>query len=301
MGLTATGSAFNFCGLDEEVRRDRAPRFSVLQVPYDLTTSYVSGTRNGPRAIIEASAHMELYDEELGFEPYKAGIETLPPLEPTALGPEHMIDRVRDAAVEVLDNGRVPVLLGGEHSVTLGLVRALRERHPTLSVFHLDAHADMRDRYQDTPFNHACVARRISEICPIVQAGVRSLSREEALFLKDCTAVRTYYAADIRKGVDWGAVADGLSDEVFITIDLDVFDPSIMPATGTPEPGGLGWYEVLDALGTVISKKNVVGFDLVELSPIPGNVAPDFLAAKLAYKVMGYMERSLRREDRSSL
>ncbi|MBE7414576.1 MAG: agmatinase [Deltaproteobacteria bacterium] len=247
---------------------------------------------------------MELYDEELGCEPYEAGIETLPQLEATALGPEEMIRRVRESVASILDEGKVPVMLGGEHSITLGLVQALLERYPGLSVLQLDAHADMREAYQDTPFNHACVARRISELCPIVQVGIRSLSSEEASFLegerkagrKAGTCIKTFTALDVLKGASPQKIASSLTDDVCITIDLDVFDPSIMPATGTPEPGGLGWYNVLDVVREAVSRKKVVGFDVVELCPLPGNIAPDFLAAKLVYKIMGYMNRGRRRQ-----
>jgi agmatinase len=211
-----------------------------------------------------------------------------------------MVKKVRSAAAGILERGKIPVIIGGEHSVTIGFVMALKQNYPDLSVLQLDAHADLRESYQDSPFNHACVARRISELCPIVQVGVRSLSNVEAEFLKSPArkvnyGIKTHYARDIIKGVRWGEVVEDLTEDVFITIDLDVFDPSIMPATGTPEPGGLGWYDVLGLLRTVATKKRVVGFDIVELCPIPGNVAPDFLAAKLAYKVMGYINEGLDR------
>lgn len=297
----------NFGGL-EEAQTGRAVRgkkglkgFSVLPVPYDLTASYLSGARNGPRAIIEASTHMELYDEELGCEPYVAGIETLPFLEPTALGPEAMIKKVRARVQGMLGKaGVIPVILGGEHSITLGFVEALLKRHPKLSVLQLDAHADLRDQYQDSPYNHACVARRIAERCPVVQVGIRSLSVEEARFLRSKKSgnIKTHYAADTLKALSEdrvGALMRGLTDTVCITIDLDVFDPSIMPATGTPEPGGLLWYDVLKILKEAISGRTVAGFDVVELCPMPGSIAPDFLTAKLVYKIMGYInERALK-------
>ncbi len=300
MGVSKRGYApeglLNFGGLTHEMLSAHPATFSVLPVPYDLTASYVSGTRNGPRAIIEASTHMELYDDELGRETWEAGIETLPSMEPTALGPGEMVKRVRAATEGILDAHRVPVILGGEHSVTLGAIQALLKRHPKLSVLQLDAHADMRDSYQDTPFNHACIARRISELCPVVQVGIRSLSTEEAEFLasekkagkKAATRIKTWYASECLKGLDWARVVKDLTDEVFITVDLDVFDPSIMPATGTPEPGGLGWYDALGVLRKAAGNRKIVGFDVVELCPLPGNVAPDFLAAKLVYKMMGY-------------
>ncbi len=290
----------NFGGLSQGMLERKTPRFSVLPVPYDLTASYISGMRNGPRAIIEASTHMELYDDELKCEPYEAGIETLPFVEPTALGPEEMIKRVRAASSRIIASKRIPVLLGGEHSVTLGMVQALLEKYPKMSVLQLDAHADMRDEYQDSPFNHACVARRISEICPIVQVGIRSLSVEEAEFLDKekakgssaGTRIKTFSAVDAIKGLG-DRVGKELTQDVFITVDLDVFDPAIMPATGTPEPGGLFWYDTLAILRKVISRKRIVGFDCVELCPLPANIAPDFLSARLVYKMMGYINAKM--------
>lgn len=295
-------NSFNFGGLSKAMLQGVHPRYSVLPVPYDLTASYVSGMRGGPRAIIEASTHMELYDHELGCEPYLAGIETLPYMEATTLGPGEMINRVRKGTEWILEANRVPVILGGEHSITLGMVQALLDVYPNMSVLHLDAHADMRDTYQDSPFNHACVARRISELCPIVQVGIRSLCVEEAQFLKSETKkgkkanVRTFYAEEILGGISWDKVVSSLTDEICITVDLDFFDPSIMSATGTPEPGGLGWYDALNVLRAAIGKRRVVGFDVVELCPIPGLVAPDFMAAKLVYKMMGYINKSLDRK-----
>jgi agmatinase len=284
--------AVNFGGL-EEAEIKSPPRYSIIQAPFDLTASYVKGAASGPAAIIEASTHMELYDEELGCEPYKAGIETLKPIGPAACA-EEMVEAVRSAAEEVLGVGSIPVLLGGEHSVTLGMVRALKARYQDLSVLQLDAHADLRDTYEGSPYNHACVGRRISELCTLVQAGVRSLSAEEAGFLKSAegAGVKTHYAVDML-GADPAAlaasIAEELADPVFVTIDIDVFDPSVMPSTGTPEPGGLGWYEVTTLLKAVASVRNVVGFDLVELCPQQGNVAPDFMAARLIYKMMAYI------------
>ncbi|HLC17572.1 MAG TPA: agmatinase, partial [Thermodesulfobacteriota bacterium] len=292
----------------------KKPAFTVLPVPYDLTTSYVPGARNGPLAMIEASTHMELYDEEFGCEPSEAGIETLPALESTALGPEVMIGRVREAVSGIIEgDGGIPVMLGGEHSITLGAVQALLDKYPALSVLQLDAHADMRDSYQDSPFNHACVARRISEVCPVAQVGVRSLSAEEAAFLKKKggpggsggagkRTISTYYAQDVLREKSVEKLADralkDLTGEVFITVDLDVFDPSIMPATGTPEPGGLDWHQVVGILRRVISRTRVLGFDVVELAPIPGIVAPDFMAARLVYKMMAFVNESSKATSR---
>ncbi len=290
--------SFCFGGIDTEVAE--SPMFSVLPVPYDLTTSYMGGARRGPSAIIDASMNMELYDEELGCEPWQAGIETLTPLEPTSAGPERMVERVEMACGEILKLGRIPAVLGGEHSITTGTVRALKKRYPGLSVLQLDAHADMRNSYQESPYNHACVGRRISEVCGLVQVGIRSLSGEEAEFLSSTDRVNTLFAKDIvERGMPVEEILRGLTDDVFITIDLDVFDPSIMPSTGTPEPGGLGWYDVTGLLRCVAERKNIVGSDVVELSPVAGNVAPDFLAARLVYKLMGYIIKN-RQEGASS-
>ncbi|MBI5892222.1 MAG: agmatinase family protein [Deltaproteobacteria bacterium] len=306
----------NFGGLQPKISSFKNARFVVLPVPYDMTASYQSGTRNGPRAIIDASTHMELYDEELDKEACKAGIHTLPYLEPTSKGPEEMAGIVYDASRHIINAKKIPVMLGGEHSITFGLVKALKKKYPNMSVLQMDAHADMRDVYQESPYNHACIARRISEICPIVQVGIRSLSVEEAEFLKKGSragthrgthpkdgsdgwgvkgqgkthhGISTYFAKDIINDIPAKDICNNLTDDVFVTIDLDVFDPSIMPATGTPEPGGLGWYDVIELLKFIANKKNIIGFDVVELCPIPGNVAPDFMSAKLVYKMMGYI------------
>ena len=293
----------NFLGLtDKEVACKGAARkgrafngYSVLPVPYDLTATYVKGAARGPAAIIDASAHIELYDEELGSEPWLAGVETLAPLGVESLPPEEMAHVVKASVLAIVEGGTVPVILGGEHGVTVGAVLALKETHPDLSVLQLDAHADLRDTYEGSPYNHACVARRVVEAgCPLVQVGIRSMSAEEGEFLAASPEkIKTVYASETVRvsPIDAEVVTDGLTDEVYITVDLDVFDPSVMPATGTPEPGGLGWYEVLEVLRTVALKKRVVGFDVVELCPIAGNIASDFMAARLVYKLMGYINR----------
>ena len=285
----------SFCGLTgkEQVIEEPLCGFSVFSAPYDVTSSYIKGASKGAKAILEASSHMELYDEELDFEPCSLGIETLDDLDLEGLSPEEMVEVVKKASSEIIKKGTIPVMLGGDHSITTGLVRALKEKYDDLSVLHFDAHADMRDTYDGTPYSHACTGRRISEICKIAQVGIRSLSIEESKFLEDANNVKTYYAKDIKgNGVYFlniEEIKNFLTDNIFITIDLDVFDPSIMPATGTPEPGGLEWYDVINTIREVVKGKNVVGFDCVELCPIEGQVAPDFMAAKLIYKVMGYI------------
>lgn len=284
----------NFGGIEEKYEALETAAFVVVPVPYDLTTTYQGGTRKGPAAILEASCNMELYDEEIEAETYRAGIHTMEPLEAVASGPEGMLARIEEAVSGVFELGKIPVMLGGEHSITLGAVRAARKRYPKLSVLHLDAHADMRMSYQGTPYSHACIGRRMIELCPVVQAGIRSMSVEEAAYLRK-RRLPVYSAAAIRQDRAWiGKLMRQLSRDVYITVDLDAFDPAVMPATGTPEPGGMLWYDVLDLLREVCRKKNVIGFDLVELAPIPGMVAPDFLAARLAYRMMGYVSHKSR-------
>lgn len=281
-----TGLPSNFGGLDDAFSGLEGARAVVLPVPYDFTTSYQGGTRGGPRAILEASRNMELWDDELG-PTYRAGIHTLPELEPTALGPGAMCARVEQAVGWILDRGKLPVMLGGEHSLTAGAVRAAARRVPGLSVLQVDAHADMRDTYLDSPDSHACVMRRVREIVPAVSVGIRSLGEEEAEHLRAHPApiwsVRQFRAL---RG-DWAPILDALSDDVFVTFDLDGLDPGILPATGTPEPGGLDWYEAVDLLRAVARRARIVGFDVVELAPLPGQVASDFLAARLVYRTLG--------------
>ena len=284
----------NFGGIEEKYENLDRAAFVVVPVPYDLTTTYQGGTRKGPSAILEASCNMELYDEELDAEVYKAGIHTMEPLEAVASGPEGMLGRIEAAVAGVFELGKIPVMLGGEHSITLGAVRAARKRYPKLSILHLDAHADMRMSYQGTPYSHACIGRRMKELCPVVQAGIRSMSVEEAAYLRK-SDVPVFSASSIRRDRTWvGKLLRHLSKDVYITVDLDAFDPSVMPATGTPEPGGMLWHEVLDVLREVCRKRRVVGFDIVELAPIPGMVAPDFLAARLTYRMMGYLSKKSR-------
>lgn len=263
--------------------------FVVVPVPYDLTSTYQPGSRRGPLAIIEASTNMELYDEELKKETFTAGIHTTAPMAIDARGPKHMVGAVRRKISRIAAMDKIPVMLGGEHSISFGAVDALQEKYPDLMVLQLDAHADLRASYQGSPSSHASVARRISEICPLVQVGIRSMSKEEADFLPT-SKIKSYSADFLLENKDWcEIICRDLKGDVFISIDLDVFDPSIMPATGTPEPGGLYWNNVLCLLKKVSRSCTVRGFDVVELAPIPGIVAPDFMAAKLIYRLMGYI------------
>lgn len=269
----------------------REATFVVVPVPYDLTSTYQPGSRRGPMAILEASTNMELYDEELKKETYLAGIHTTLPVEIDARGPKNMINAVRKKISKIVTMNKIPVMLGGEHSISLGAVQALKEKYPKLSVLQLDAHADLRDSYQGSPFSHASVARRISEICPLVQVGIRSMSKEEGDFLPKSN-VKSYSADFVLEQKNWcEKICKDLKGDVFVTIDLDVFDPSIMSSTGTPEPGGIYWRDVLRLLKAVSRTCKIRGFDVVELAPVAGNIAPDFMTAKLIYRLMGYITK----------
>jgi agmatinase len=260
----------------------------ILPIPLESTTSYVSGTRNGPREILVASSHMELWDEEMNADVHGVGIYTLPEMELPFDNMSDMMGEIRRVTAEILDHGKFPIVLGGEHSLSSAVVAAVAARHPGVSVLQIDAHADLRDSYMGTRFNHACAMRRVLESARCTQVGIRSLSTDEA---KAAATLPTtiFYDVNMRDDKAWmDRVVDSLGDTVYITIDCDGMDPAIMPAVGTPEPGGLSWYEMLTLLRKVISRRKVVGCDLVELCPIPGMVAPNFLCAKLIYKILNY-------------
>lgn len=280
----------NFGGLPDRYSSWKNSKFAVIPVPFDMTTTYMSGARNGPMAILAASANMELFDDELKIEAFKSGIFTAPFVEPDLKTPKSSVRVIEKAVKKYIDKGRFPVVIGGEHTVTLGVIPPLKQKYGNFSVLQLDAHGDLREVYQGTKWNHACVARRIVEMgLKTVQAGVRSLSEEEDRFIKK-GGVKTYYAYEIRENpVEVkNAIISNLEEPVYITFDLDFFDPGIMPSVGTPEPGGPDWYGGLEIVHEVFKRKRVIGFDVVELSPISGQVAPDFLAAKLIYRLMGY-------------
>ena len=260
--------------------------YVVLSAPYDGTVSYGTGARNGPGAIIDASRQVETYDISLGRDFSECGIFTEEELECNRGSPEKNCGYVKEAVAEVLKAGKLPVLLGGEHSVSVGAFDAFSEagKAGKMSVLHIDAHADMRDEYEGTGFNHACVMRRCREKFHTVSVGIRSYSKEEAEEIKRAK-LEVY-------GIDFKAeeIVRKLKDDVYITIDLDGIDPSECPAVGTPEPGGMGYNQVVELLKLVCAKKKVVGFDIVELAPISGNHVSDFLAARLTYKLICSIE-----------
>lgn len=278
---------FTFLGLPPESHAYEQASVVVLPVPYDGTASFRTGAREGPEAILSASRELEEYDVELGCAPSSAGIYTAPALEPDLGSPQGMMKRVAQAVEPVARAGKVLALLGGDHSVTVGAVKALAAVHPDLSVLYLDAHADFRDEYLGTPWGHASTARRITELCPVTLVGVRSMSGEEAQALRT-SGVRVFSVGAAEPEASWDALAESMSGHVYVSVDLDVFDPSFMAAVGTPEPGGMGWYEVLRLLRQVAEGRRIVGFDVVELTPREGPSACAYIAAKLVYKVIGY-------------
>jgi len=268
-------------------------RFAVLPLPYDSTCSYGVGCRHGPTAILEASRQVEFFDEELGLSPFEAGIVTLRPVEQVVSGPEANLAAIEAAAEEIVAAGKTPVGLGGEHSVSLALYRALARRHPGLAVLQIDAHLDLRAAYQGSPYSHACVMRRILEAgAATVQVAIRSGDEEEWAFVAE-RGLAVFRAREIVTRPPEAWIPDAIralpAGPVFVTVDLDGFDPSVIPGTGTPEPGGLGWYPGLALLRAVAAARPVVGFDVVELEPVPGSRVSDFAAARLVHKLMGYV------------
>jgi len=284
-----------FLGLPEECRDPDASRVHVLPVPWEATVSYGQGTRDGPQAIITASQQVELYDPARDGEPALSyGVHTLPSLLPTYESPEAMTERIAEATADIVRRGKLPLLLGGEHTISLGGVRgALRVLGGPVDVVQIDAHADMRESYQGTPYSHACVMRRIFEADAgrLLQVGIRSYSMEEAHFSQaHRERIRIWTASDIRsRGSDrWIAeVAEAVAGRrIWLTIDVDGLDPSVIPATGTPEPGGLAWYEALALTEAVVRSGKAVGMDCVELAPRPGLHMSEFAAARLLHATL---------------
>lgn len=280
----------NFALLEEKHSSFENSTFIILSIPYDAVTSFKPGAREGPGAIIDSSQFLELYDQELKKETCVAGIHTLPDIIPAPGDPKTLVNRLYRVASDLIKHKKVVVGLGGDHSVSLGLIKAHLKHFPKLSVLQFDAHPDLRDTYEGTPYSSATVIRRSIEMgAKVVQVGLRALSQEDVVFAKKAGVVQ-FLAEDIVGSTDWvEKVVEKLTDNVYITFDVDFFDPSIMSATGTPEPGGLGWYEALRLLRETAKKKRIVGFDVVELSPSLGPHACSFLAAKLVYKMMGYI------------
>ncbi len=283
----------NYFGLSEEFSSPEKSKVAIVPVPYEATTSYGKGTKNGPTAILEASQQVELFDDELWIEPHKIGIQTVLPVEmaPVTAETENPFHELRDVVRPIIEFGKFPVIIGGEHSLSLGSVAACADRYPDLSILQIDAHADCRDSYEGNPYSHASVSYHIYKGLPnplITQVGIRNISAGEIQWLEEEKPRINIFWARNQDRWNFNEIISTLSDNVYLTIDLDGLDSGIMPSTGTPEPGGMSWYQLTDLIKLLCVKRNVVAADIVELAPIKGLNAPDFLAAKLMYKLIGY-------------
>lgn len=283
----------NFLALEKKYSNYKNAKYCILPIPYERTTSYGKGTQFGPEAVIKASEQVELFDEELENEPFHAGICTLEKLQfDSKKTKKEALQSIFEEIKQPLKNDKFVVSLGGEHSITFPLVRAYLEKYQDLSILQLDAHADLRKEYMGSSDNHACVMARVNELTKVVGVGIRSLSKEERDWIKK-DHLPIWFAHQMHNNSDWiQSVLEQLNDTVYITFDVDFFDPSIMPSTGTPEPSGFYWRETLNFLKQVFLKKEVVGCDIVELAPQPGFSAPDFMIARLIYKMIGFHDLS---------
>lgn len=263
-------------------------RVTIIPAPLEYSVCYMQGTRHGPQAILDASSQMELYDEELDCCPIEVGVYTRPSLDYTNLDHATALAVTGQAVREVLERGQLPLVIGGEHSLSAPPIAAVRDYFPDLTVIHIDAHGDLRDEYEGTQLSHASIERRVVDMgIPLTEIGIRSFSPEEAEFMKskpDVAIVWAYQLANGTAKIPW----ERLSRHTYVTIDLDAIDPGEMPAVGTPEPGGLHWYQLLDLFREICQRTTIVGMDVVELCPMEGQTRADFLAAKLVYKMIGY-------------
>lgn len=274
-----------YAGIDQQYSKLDSSKIVLIPVPYDGTSTWQKGADKGPDAFLEASENMELYDIETDSEVYKQGIHLSNPITENAT-PELMVEAVHKAVKSYINKNKFVTVFGGEHSISIGTIRAFNESFDDLTVLQFDAHADLRKSYQGSTCNHACALYEASQNTNLIQIGIRSMDVIETTVMD---SDKTYFAHDMNEDDNWmDSALDQMTDNVFITIDLDVFDPSILPSTGTPEPGGLLWYETLVFLRQVFEEKNVVGFDIVELCPNPNEKSSDFLAAKLYYKLLSY-------------
>lgn len=286
-------SETNFLGITEPELCDyKTSRFVIQPVPYEHTSSYLAGSAKGPEAMIQASHFVEFYDEELDQESYKnGGIATLKAIDFTNLVDAAAVDLIEKKTSQLLEDGKFVISLGAEHTVTLGFVKAHLKKYPGLSVLQIDAHSDLRQSYHDNIYSHASVMARVHDLgVPLTQIGIRAQCKEEADLIKSSDNIFTFYAHEIRSQQDWMAEAlQTLENDVYITIDADGFDPSVIPAVGTAEPRGLFWEETLSFLKKVIARRNVIGFDVVEIAPIEGNTLSEYTCAKLIYRLIGYL------------
>ena len=274
-----------YAGIPEQFSKLDQSKIVLIPVPYDGTSTWQKGADKGPEAFLDASANMELYDIETDSEVYKQGVFLADAVTQNT-SPEAMVDAVHQATKTFIKKNKFVTIFGGEHSVSIGTIRAFNDMFEDLTVLHLDAHADLRESYDGSPCNHACAVYEASQTTNLIQVGIRSMDAIEKTVMD---TDKTYFAHQMAVDDSWvDAAIDQMTENVFITLDLDVFDPSIMPSTGTPEPGGLLWYETLEFLKQVFEEKNVVGFDIVELCPNKAEKSSDFLAAKLYYKMLSY-------------
>ena len=278
----------NFLGLPENQTQYAISPVVILPCPLEVTTTFMKGTAKGPQAILEASQQVEFYDIELKKETWRPGIHTMAPLSLSHGSVEEALRVIETAVGKVLTDKKFPICLGGEHTLSAGAIAAAAKKYPNLSILQIDAHADLRESYEGTPFSHACAMRLAARYTQkIVGVGIRSVDTEEIAFAKRHPGIQLFFDQE-RRG-DWIQRAlKGLSEDVYLTVDIDGLDPALIPATGTPEPGGLSWYETLSLIRAVFAEKNVVAADLVELLPQPGFHASNFTAAKLVYKMIGY-------------
>lgn len=275
----------HFCGI--ETYKSRLVHAAVIlqSIPYDGTSTWGKGADKGFNAFMDALDNMEVYDIETNSEVYKKGVHVMEELKDFT-SPESMVQAVIDRTREILLMNSFPTFFGGEHSVSIGIIKAMRDQYKDLSVLQLDAHADLRPTYMDSPYNHACALYDSSQYDNLVQVGIRSADKEEMQYAQ---ADNVFFAHDMHRSRAWMQESiDRLGDQVYLTIDLDVFDPSVLPATGTPEPGGIHWYDMLSYLKMLFKQREVVGFDIVELAPIQGERSSEFLTAKLYYKLLSY-------------
>ncbi|MBP7652106.1 agmatinase [Candidatus Dependentiae bacterium] len=283
---------FDITGKYAELKNSK---YVIISAPFDGTSTWRKGADKGPAAIFKASHYVELYDIETGVEGYKSGIYTDTEKRNFSTS-KSMISSLKKAAAKYIKMGKIPVVIGGEHSISIGSASAISSFFSDFTFLQLDAHSDMRDVYEGSSYNHACTMARLKEFGDIVQVGVRSMDQSE---IKKIQADRIFFAHQIYNGTNWiDSVVKKLNRNVYITIDLDVFDPSIMPSTGTPEPGGLGWYQVCELVKTVCKKRNLIGFDITELCP-DANKSSDFLAAKLIYTIISYNESFFNRREKN--
>lgn len=288
--MKSLGIKSNYLGIEDKYSGLDSSQIVIVSAPFEKTVSYGKGTANGPKAILEASHYVEFYDEEFDRElVFEKGIATLKPISFKKLSIKKSLNLIAQTVRELLSKKKFVVVLGGEHSISSATVLPFVETIQNLSILQFDAHSDLRESYENSIYSHASVMARISELTnDIVQVGIRAQCIDEANFIKK-NKVKTFYSRDLRTGKykDWQKeVVNSLNENVFITFDVDAFDPSLLPATGTPEPGGLFWDETINLIKSIGKEKNIVGFDVVELAPQKGNPASDFLTAKLVYKIL---------------